>query len=209
MNKIIQITNLNIDSLLINWGLLSGHLNDGIIEPTKFGRFNQWFTFLICLFTAIKWSILLLIPKDSEFVDLLGDWGYFFGPKIIIDFILIIISIFIITVKFIFLFTSKQKMFYWLNVMDYDEETQSFNKLNLNETESKMFIKRLSLSIFLLKCFTRLIVSFFVLVNLVLILKWQRNYLLNYFVSFVIYVPHLYLNASFIFGFLAILYPVS
>ena len=66
MNKIIQITNLNIDSLLINWGLLSGHLNDGIIEPTKFGRFNQWFTFLICLFTAIKWSILLFSPQDSE-----------------------------------------------------------------------------------------------------------------------------------------------
>ena len=141
MDKLAKKSNLDVNSLLINWGLLSGHLNDGIIEPTKFGRFNQWFTFLICLFTALKWSILLFTPKDSELVDLLGDWGYFFCPKLLIDFILIIISIFIITVKFIFLFTSKQKMFYWLDVMEYDENTQSFNKLNLNETESKMFIK--------------------------------------------------------------------
>ena len=85
MDELVNKSNLDINSLLINWGLISGHLHDGIIEPTKFGRFNQWFTFFSCLFTAIKWSILLFNPKDSEMVNLLGDWGHVFGPKIIID----------------------------------------------------------------------------------------------------------------------------
>ena len=209
MDKLAKKSNLDVNSLLINWGLLSGHLNDGIIEPTKFGRFNQWFTFLICLFTALKWSILLFTPKDSELVDLLGDWGYFFCPKLLIDFILIIISIYIITIKFIFLFTSKQKMFYWLDVMEYDENTQSFNKLNLNETESKMFIKRLSLSVFILRCFSYVSMILFYLVNFVFVLKYQKDYYLNYTISLLIFIPQHYINGKLIFGLLVILYPVS
>lgn len=66
MNKIIENTNLNINTLLINWSLMNGYSHDDVIETTKFGCFNQWFGFLVCLFTAIKWSILLFSPQDSE-----------------------------------------------------------------------------------------------------------------------------------------------
>ena len=124
---------------------------------------------------------------------------------------ILFLACYITTVKLNFLFASHhlKKMFYWLDVMEYDEETRSFNKLNLNETESKMFIKRLSLSVFLLRCLTYVFMIFFYLVNFVFILMYQKDYYLNYIISLLIFIPQHYLDGQFIFGFLVILYPVS
>ena len=211
MDELANESNLDINSLLIYWGLLSGHLHDGIIQPTKFGLINQWFTFFICLFTAIKWSILLLTPKESETVHLLGDWTIAFGPKIILDSIIIFLACYIITVKLIFIFASyhSKKMFYWLDALEYDEDNKSFNKLNLNETESKMFIRRLSLTIFLFRCVSYVFMISFYLANFMFVLIYRKGYYLNYLISLVIFIPQHYIDGQFIFGFLAILYPVS
>ena len=210
MNKIIDNTNLNINSLLINWSLLSGQLDDGIIEQTIIGSFYQWLTFCLCIFHVIKWLILIFTPHESETSHLLGEWAYFYGPKIIIDYNIIFVALQIITVKLLFLYASKhpKKMFYWLEALAYNDDNDSFDKLNLNKTESKMFIKRLSISIFVLKIFTFTFVPFFAIVNFVLVFKWQSNHVLNYLISLLLYLPQLYLNMQFIFGFLVLLYPV-
>ena len=211
MDELANKSNLDINFLLINWGLLSGHLHDGIIQPTGFGRFNQWFTFFSCLFTAIKWLILLLTPKESETIHLLGDWTTAFGPKIILDSIIIFLACYIITVKLTFIFASyhSKKMLYWLDTLKYDQDTKSFNKLNLNEAESKMFIRRFSLSIFLLRCVSHVFMISFYLANFVFVLMYRKGYYLNYLISLVIFIPQHYIDGEFIFGFLAILYPVG
>ena len=41
MNKIIENTNLNSNTLLIDWSLMNGYLHDDVIETTKFGYFNE------------------------------------------------------------------------------------------------------------------------------------------------------------------------
>ena len=211
MNIIKKKTDLNINTLLINWSLICGNLHDGIIEPTKFGRFNEWATFFLTFFTGIKWGILMFYPKGTEMANLLGDWGYFFGPKVIISFMLALDACYVITTKILFLFTSKQpkKMFYWLDALQYDNDNQSFIKLKLNETESKKFIKRLSLTVFLLKCFTPALICFFVVVNFVLFFKKQNSHHLNYLISLITFLPQMYFYIQFIFGFLVLLYPVS
>ena len=211
MNKLINKSNLDINSLLIKWSLMKGYLHNGIVQSTKFGLFNQWFTFCICLYTAIKWSILLFYPKGSKMDNLLGDFGYFYGPKIIIDVMLAFGAIYVIIVKIQLIFLSKhpKKMFYWLDTMVYNDDNHSFDKLNLNQTESKMFIKRLSLSVFLLKCFTKTFTIFFIITSVAIVLGYQNDYLLNYLISILLFVPQLYFNIQFIYGFFVILYPVS
>ena len=141
----------------------------------------------------------------------LGDWGYFFGPKIIVNFITFLIFVLIIFAKILFLFASKQpkKMFYWINAMEYNEENGSFDKLNLNESDSKKFIKRLSLSVFLLRSFTFALTISYYLVTPLLIYKHQNAYYLNYFISILFFMPEMYYGIQFLFGILVILYPVS
>ena len=210
MDKIIKNKYLNINSLLINMGLMSGHLHDGMIASTKFGRFNLWFSFGVCIFCAVKWSILLFFPKDSEMSNWLGDWGNFYGPKLIFNSILIFLPLYIITVKILFILMSKhsEEMFYWLDVLEYGEN-ESFNKLNLTETDLKKFIKRLSLSIFLFTYFLNSFVIFFVVVNLFSIFKHHTDYIISYLISTLLSLPQVYINVQFIFGFLVMLYPVS
>ena len=118
-------------------------MHDGIIEPTKFGIFNNWFCFIYSFTASIKYFVQLFIPKGSEMVNQLGDWGYFIGPRVVINFISFLVILYIIFAEVLFIFASKhpKKMFYWIDAMEYNEENQSFDKLKLNEIDSKKFIK--------------------------------------------------------------------
>lgn len=40
-------TNLNINSWLIDCGLLQGYLSNGMIKTTKFGNVKRWTAFII------------------------------------------------------------------------------------------------------------------------------------------------------------------
>ena len=122
-----------------------------------------------------------------------------------------LVLLYIIFAKILFLFASKhpKKMFYWIDVMEYNEENQSFDKLKLNETDSKKFIKRLSLSIFLLRCFTYVFTTSFYIIIPILIFQHQESYYLNYFISILFCLPLSYYSVNFMFGILGILYPVS
>ena len=143
--------------------------------------------------------------------NLLGDFAYYFGPKVILDLIIMFNPICISTVKLLFVYASKhiKKYFYWLEAMEFNPVNRSFDKLDLNENESKNFVKRLSLSIFLLKSFVCFIIAFFFVLVFVLTFKLKDDYHLNYLISLVLYIPQIYLNVYFIFGFLVLLYLVS
>ena len=207
----MQNTDLNINNLLINWCLMSGYLHDGIIESTKFDRFNLWFTFCLSLFHGIKWTILLFSPKDSQMTNLLGEWAYYLGLKIIFDLLIIFLAIYVISVKLLFVYASKhpQKMFNWINVMKFNPINRSFDKLNLTKAESKLFIKRLSISFFLCRIMIYPISFLTAFIIFILIFVYQNDYHLNYLISLICFLPQIYLNVCLTFGFIAILYPVS
>lgn len=210
MEKLVNKSYLDINSLLIKWSLLKGYLKDGQIQITKFGLFNLWFCFIYSFIGAIKYFVQLFIPKDSKIANQLGDWGYFLGPKIVINFMCLLILLYIIFAKILFLIASNNsKMFYWIDVMGYTEENQSFDKLKLNATDSKKFIKRLSLSVYLLKCFTNTFITSFYTIIPILIFQHQESYHINYFISILFFLPESYYAVTFMFGFLGILYSVS
>lgn len=73
----MEIFSMNMNSLLIRYGLIRGKLNNGIIEINKFGRFTIWFSICSTLHTGTK----LLILLHQKLSDPLGDSEYFFGPK--------------------------------------------------------------------------------------------------------------------------------
>ena len=144
----VDQSDLSINSWLIRWGLMSGEYKDGKINTTKCGLINQLFAFWLFVYAIIKWTILLFSPKDSLTANLLGEWAYYFGPKIIFDLFIIILSVYVIVVKLLFVYASinTKKMFYWFEAMKFNPVDRSFEKLNLNESQSKKFVKRMSIS---------------------------------------------------------------
>ena len=94
INNFVEAFSLDINLWLIKYGLMTGYLHDGTsIQVTKYGIINQWICILLCLFTSIKWMFLIFQPEESQIVDQLGDWTPFFGPKVIVDAMLIIASV--------------------------------------------------------------------------------------------------------------------
>lgn len=45
--------NLDINSILINWGLMNGRYQDDVIRTDKFGILNMAFAFVLFTFQAI------------------------------------------------------------------------------------------------------------------------------------------------------------
>ena len=210
MKKLIENSNLNINSWLINWGLMKGYLHDGIVETTKFGRFNQWFCILICGFNLIKFTILLFHPKGSKISNLFGDFAYFFGPKIVTNSILVLAMIYVFNLIMLFHFSSKHpKAMFWLNHIEYDQAKHCFKNLGLNQSDSKILIKRMSLLKVTLNCIVYSMISTFGIISLYCVFKYQSSYYLNYIISIITMFPPSYFAINYLFGLLIILYQVS
>ena len=211
MEKLIKNTDLNINSWLINWGYMNGYLQDGQIQTTKFTIFNQWLVIIVMLLNITRFSFLLFTTKDSQISKQLGEWSYFVGPRIMVNGISAICAVYILFIILFFQFSTRnlKKMFYWLNKMEYDIENQCFFRMNLNESDSKMFNKRILILIITLKSFTYLFIIFFVLVSFSSIYKYINDYHLNYFISIIIYLPAIYYCCGYAFGLPVILYLVS
>ena len=120
----IQNTNLNINSWLVKCGFMYGHLHDGIIQTTKFDILRWLIIVCISTFTTIKWGILLFYHKESLTSNLLGDWAYFYGPKLFADLIVLLGAVFVLSVLILLYFSSKQpkKMLFWLKHMEFDTD---------------------------------------------------------------------------------------
>ena len=211
MEKLIEESNLNVNFWLLKVGLMYGHLNNGVIQSTKFTIF-KWFTaFCLSIFTAIKWTTYLFCAKESRMCNLLGDWSYFYGPKLLVDLILFILAIFVLLVFLLFYFSSKnpKKMLFWLEHMQFDNENRCFNKLELNQSDSKEFVKRMSLLFFTFNISVYPLTIFFAISNIITVFISRKSHHFYYIISILIFTPQFYINSCCIFGLLVILYQVS
>ena len=201
--------NLNINSWLINWGLMNGYLDNGKIQTTKFGIVNQWLAIFLNLFAAIKWTILLFHSKDSKVTHLLGDIAMFFGPKAILDPILIFISIHLLTAISLFMICSLMKntqtMFQWLESLKYDFVNRCFGKLNLNESDSEKLTKRIAISSLILRGYHSSFTVFYAVVISVYVYLFLREYYITYGIAILLIVPQFSFMAKQGFGLLIVL----
>ena len=176
--------NLNINSWLINWGLMNGYLDNGKIQTTKFGIVNQWLAIFFNAFAAIKWTILLHYSKDSKVTHMLGDIAIVFASKAIVDPIVIFISIHLLTTTFLFKICSQIKnngmMFSWLESFKYDFVNRCFRKLNLNESDSKELTKRVAISSLILRFSHLSFTVFYAMVTSVFVYIFLREYYITY-----------------------------
>lgn len=202
---------LDINRWLIYWGLMSGRLEDGTIKATKFGIYNRLFGLTLSSIETIKFIILLFHPIGSKWVDLLGDFAYFFGPKVITDLMIIIISVDYLIEICLFYYCSMKpkKMLFWLSIMEYDNEKRRFNKLNLNEFDSKVFVKRFSISALLIIGLNYLIQLSFFVVGFIPTYLFHRDYFLFYSFGIILFGVQFYYLLSGALGILMIIYQVN
>ena len=211
MKNLFENTDLNINSWLISWGYMNGYLKDGQIHTTKHYIIYQLMVIMILLLNLIRFTILLFSVKESQFSLKLGDWGYFLGPRIMINGIISLICFYILILISFFKFCARnsQKMFYWLNIVGYDSTTRCYFNMNLNESDSKMFVKRSLIFINAFKCFTAVCMPFFIIVIFISILINLNDYYLNQLITLLIFFIALYHVIAYCFGVPIILYLVS
>ena len=179
-------SDLDINQWLINWGLLKGEYKDEIFTTTKFGLINNWFSFWVFLLALIKWATLMFCEKQSKIAYYLGEWGDWFGPKLVLDAILSVQPFnSLILWYFVFYYASKnsKKLLFWLDFMQFDNESRCFTKLDLNETDSKKYIKQFAMSRVIVKhiCYSVTYLSMLVLIVSLFYFE-NRNHFLYHFI---------------------------
>ena len=127
-----------MESWIFSWGIMYGHLNDGIILPTKFTILYSLTAFCLTLFSSCKWTIFLFVSQDWLTANLLGDRTYIYRPRLLINLIMLFCEIFILYLFIIFYFSLKhnKKMLFWLEQMELDKVNRCFSKLKFNELYS-------------------------------------------------------------------------
>lgn len=207
METFIENTNLDINSWLINWGLMRGYYKDGVIRMTKFGLINQLFVILLFLFEFIKWIILIFLPGESQIAHYLGEFTPSLGPKLILDAMMILETLNSLILLFYF-GSCRGKLFFWLESMYYDNDKHCFEKLDLDKNSSIRFIKQFVLGYFLVKninYFLNIITFFLVLICFYL---FTNKYHFYYFTSIIILSIGLWYLGYHWFGLLMIFYQV-
>ena len=210
MENIFENADLNINSWLINWGFMTGYLIDGQIRSTKHYIIYQLVVTIILLMNVIRCGILLFNAKESQISLDLGDWSYFFGPRIVLNGIVFFGCTYVLLVLAFFKFCSqKPQMFYWLNIMDYDAKNRCFYRMNLNKSDSKVFIKQSLILINSLKFFHVVGLAFFLFASCFSVFMHLNDYYLNQIIGIMIFFVIFYHCIGFAFGFPIILYLVS
>lgn len=208
MDSTLDKVNLDINTMLINWGLMTGRYEDGAIKTAKFGQINMAFALIVFIFEAIKWSILIFFHEDSDVAIYLGEFAQYFGPKVVTDFIAIAEPVNSIIIILLYYFTSN-KMHFWLDHMKFNAETRSFDKLDLNASDSKRFTKRFALLWFIIKCVNNFSVVFTFCTMFGSFLVFKNQYHIYYFVSILIFSIGVWYLANQWFALPLILYQVN
>ena len=211
INNFIEAFSLDINLWLIKYGLMTGHLHDGTsIEVTENAIINQRICILLCLFTSIKWMFLIFQPEESQIVDQLGDWSPFFGPKVILDAMLIISSIHSLAIILLFNVGSRnpKRMFYWLDSMEYDPRNRNFPKMNLNDNDSKILFKRFTLTLRTAMGFNYLYIIFYGINSCILAYLYRYEYFFQYFISILLFDYQITYMVNHVYGLIIISYQV-
>ena len=102
---------LNMNKILIDCGLMYGIYEDGVMKATKFGILNMAFTFAILAFQTIRWFILIFFHEDSQVAIYLGEYGQYFGPKVVVDIVATIFFAYSTISVVLFFFISNEMLF--------------------------------------------------------------------------------------------------
>lgn len=203
--------NLNMNSWLINWALLTGHYHaeNGLIETIKFGLFNQWFTSAVLILSSIKWFTLMFYPQEHPIAFYLGNFAYYFGPKLVVETIACNVPLdsFVIILLFMFFARNPKKYLFWVDLMKFDYDNQLFPKLNLNESDSQRFVRRFQMSWLIVKPSMYFYIAITHLVHLASYFYIEESYNLYHFVYYYIsFAQNIY---TIWFGMVMILYQVN
>ena len=203
LNKI----DLDINSMLINWGLMVGQYEDGFIRKTKFGQLNMAFAFTLFTFEAIKFTILIFYSKESQMTIYFGEFIQYFGPKIVFNFIIVVKSVNSMILISLFYFLS-DKMLFWLDHMQFDSKSRCFNKLSLSKFQGEQLSKQFALSWLIIKRINYFLSFITFIIVLVSFFLFKHNYYLSYFISIIGFSILIWYNATQWFGLTLILYHV-
>jgi hypothetical protein len=81
--------NIEIDSLLISWGLISGHYeNDDNIQTRQWSRFHQLFTIAFLWYILIRFIVSIFLDENSVLIAYIGDISIVFNqmmPRIFLQ----------------------------------------------------------------------------------------------------------------------------
>ena len=210
INKLIENIDLNVNSWLINWGLMRGEYHERAIRSTKFGLINQLFTFWLFVYTIIKWTTLIFHPIESQLSIYLGEWAHWFGPKIIVDVILVFQPMNSLFLVWLFFVGSKnpKRMLYWLDLMEFDDENRCFRNLNLNKIDSKRFIKQFAILRLMFKILVNSCVFITLITQVVSFFLFKNEHHLYYFISFVTFAIEEWYFVNHWFSLIMVLYQV-
>ena len=211
MEFVLDKTNVDINSMLTNWGLMAGRYQDGVIKATKFGIINMLFSFTLSAFHTIKWMILIFCDEESLLANYLGEFMQYFGPKVVVDFMMIIIFGRSAILIMLFYFSSKnsKKMLFWLNHMQFDNETRCFYKLNLNDSDSKRFTNQFALLWFITQRVALFLAFITFIVVLISFLIFKNEYYFYYLTSIFVFALGIWNNTYNWCALILILYQVS
>ena len=168
--------------MLINWGLMTGRYEDGVIKTTKFGLLKMVLLFTLYSYEGIKWNILMFYPEESQVACYFGEFLQYFGPKMVVDFILIAESVNSISLILLFYFLSN-RMLFWLDHMQFDNESRCFDKLNLNVSDSKRFTKQFALLLSIANKANYFLTSIAFIVPFASFLIFKHECYFNYIIS--------------------------
>ena len=181
------------------------------IFTTKFGWFNNWFSFLVFLLSLIKWITLMFCEKQSQISYYLGEWSDWFGPKMVTDFILIVQPLNSLILFFVFYSASKdpKKLLLWLDFMRFDNDHQSFSKLDLHEADSKNYIKQFAMSRVIVKHICYSVTYLSMLVLIVSLYYFENRNHFYYAISFIFFCTGMFYYSNHWFGLILIFYQVK
>ena len=211
MDSALEKTNIDINSLLMSWGLMPGEYRNGMMETTKFGLFNMWFAFLLFSWESIKWIILMFCTETDQIAIYLGEWHQYFGPKLVVDVAAAsetLNSIALISLYY-FSLRNHKKMLFWIDFMDFNSETKCFYKMNLRESDSKRFTKQFALMWFILKPINYFLDLSSFAAFLISFLMFKHDHYFNYLISIFSFSISVYYLANHWFGLTLILYQVN
>ena len=112
---------IEVDSLLISWGLLSGHYqNDGTIQTTKWSRFHQLFTIVFLWFMLIRSVLTIFVDENSIWIQYVGDFSIVLNdmmPRIFFQVVILNSSIKSAIVAIYFYMKGESDKLSWLKIM--------------------------------------------------------------------------------------------
>jgi len=123
---------IEVDSLLMSWGLLSGHYqNDGTIQTTKWSRFHQLFTIVFMWFMLIRSALSIFLDENSIWIQYIGDVSIAFNvmmPRIFFQVVILSGNIKPIIMATYFYMKEESDKLSWLKIMQL---CKGFNTSNL------------------------------------------------------------------------------